>query len=78
MDRAGKTPMPGTAEQRQRAAERSRCIRAHTAANWADAARWDLEFWQLQSPQDRLSALVALRNDLEAVHGDLTSLDWSD
>ena len=32
-----------------------------------DAERWDLKFWQEQSPEDRLSALVAIRNDVAKV-----------
>jgi hypothetical protein len=41
----------------------------HRAHNYADAERWDLEFWQRQSPAARLSALVALHADLKAVKG---------
>lgn len=67
-----------TTERFRRARERSRRIRAHMASSWADADRWDLDFWQSQSPQARLSALVSLRKDLESVHGDLANLDWSD
>ena len=40
---------------------------AHRASGHADAEAWDLEFWQSQSPEDRLSALVAIRRDVEAV-----------
>lgn len=40
---------------------------AHRASGHADAEAWDLEFWQAQSPEDRLSALVAIRHDVEAV-----------
>lgn len=36
----------------------------HRAASFADAERWDLEFWQSQTPEDRLSALVAIRRDV--------------
>ncbi len=65
-------------EFRRRAEERRARITAHLAAGWDDAEKWDLEFWQRQSPQDRLSALVALRNDLIAVRGRDAALDWSD
>jgi hypothetical protein len=40
---------------------------AHRASGHADAEAWDLEFWQAQSPEDRLSALVAIRRDVETV-----------
>ena len=40
---------------------------AHRASGHADAEAWDLDFWQSQGPEDRLSALVAIRGDLEAV-----------
>ncbi len=37
------------------------------ASSHADAEAWDLEFWQTQSPEDRLSALVAIRRDVDTV-----------
>jgi len=40
---------------------------AHRASGHADAEAWDLDFWQSQSPEDRLSALVAIRRDVEVV-----------
>lgn len=50
-------------------AERSRLRRerlvAHRTADHDDAEAWDLEFWQTQGPEARLSALVALRRDVE-------------
>jgi hypothetical protein len=52
-------------------AERSRQRRArmvgHRASSHAEAEAWDLEFWQAQGPEARLSALVAIRRDIEAV-----------
>jgi len=39
----------------------------HRATGFDDAAAWDLEFWQSQSPEARLSALVAIRRDVELV-----------
>jgi hypothetical protein len=50
-----------------RTQRRKRTIIAHRARNFAEAERWDLEFWQQQSAEQRLSALVALRADLAAV-----------
>jgi hypothetical protein len=61
----------GTDEDAAAMAARSRLRRermvAHRASGHADAEAWDLEFWQSQSPEDRLSALVAIRRDVKAV-----------
>lgn len=46
---------------------RRKKIEAYRARNFADAERWDLEFWQKQSPDIRLSALIAIRNDIKKV-----------
>lgn len=51
---------------------------AHIAANWRDADDWDLEFWQRQGSEARLSALVALRNDVAAIRGKNAPLEWED
>jgi len=48
------------------AARRSRMV-AHRAVNFEDAEVWDLDFWQSRSPEERLSALVAIRRDVEKV-----------
>ncbi len=52
-------------------AERSRLRRerlvAHRATGHEDAEDWDLDFWQAQDPEERLSALVAIRRDIEVV-----------
>lgn len=60
----------------ERAAERRRRMTVHIASDWKDAEDWDLEFWQRQGPEARLSALVALRNDLAAVRGTNSDLEW--
>jgi hypothetical protein len=66
-------PMETGDEDGRRAAiaERSRLRRerivAHRAASHADAEAWDLDFWQAQGPEVRLSALVAIRRDVELV-----------
>jgi len=52
---------------KERSAERRKKIVAHRAANFADAEKWDLEFWQNRSPEDRLSALVAIHEDVAKV-----------
>ena len=62
----------------ERAAERQRRMTVHIAADWRDAEDWDLEFWQRQGPEARLSALVALRNDLAAIRGADSGLEWDD
>jgi hypothetical protein len=48
---------------RERAAGRKERIVAHRADSFRDAEAWDLAFWQRQTPQQRLSALVAIRNE---------------
>ena len=40
---------------------------AHVASSFEDAEAWDLEFWQRMTPEERLSALVAIRRDVELV-----------
>ena len=53
----------------ERARQRRKRIVAHRAHGWEDAERWDLEYWQKQTPQARLSALVAIREDILKVKG---------
>ena len=48
---------------KERANLRRKRIVAHRAAGYQDAERWDLEYWQKQTPQMRLSALTALHRD---------------
>ena len=64
-------PSMGTDEDAATLAARSRLRRermvAHRASGHADAEAWDLDFWQSKSPEERLSALVAIRRDVEAV-----------
>ncbi len=61
----------GTEVDEAALAARSRLRRerlvAHRASGHDDAEAWDLEFWQAQGPEDRLSALVAIRRDVETV-----------
>ncbi|MBU1398890.1 MAG: hypothetical protein KKE00_04570 [Proteobacteria bacterium] len=47
-----------------RSKERRKRIIAHRAANFEAAEQWDLDFWQKQTPQQRLSALVSIRKDI--------------
>ena len=51
----------------ERSAERRSRIVANRARSWEEAERWDLEFWQSMTPEERLSALVAIRRDVELV-----------
>jgi len=41
----------------------------HRARGFADAERWDLEFWQRQTPQMRLAAYREILRDIEKVKG---------
>jgi hypothetical protein len=54
----------GLAERSRRRRER---LVAHRATGHDDAEDWDLAFWQSQSAEERLSALVAIRRDVEVV-----------
>ncbi|MDQ1349208.1 MAG: hypothetical protein QG573_2586 [Acidobacteriota bacterium] len=54
-----------TLEERSR--ERRERLVANRAASFAEADAWDLEFWQRRTPAERLSALVAIRKDVELV-----------
>ena len=49
---------------KERSAERRKRMVAHRAANFEAAEQWDLDFWQKQTPQQRLSALVSIRKDI--------------
>ncbi len=62
------TPIPSDAEARKmRARERRGRIVAHRANNFAEAEDWDLAFWQSKTPQERLSAWVDIREDVDKV-----------
>jgi hypothetical protein len=51
----------------ERSAERRKRIVGNVAHSFQEAEDWDLEFWQSQTPEARLSALVAIRRDIEMV-----------
>ena len=51
----------------ERSAERRRRMVAHVAHSFEEAEVWDLEFWQSRTPEQRLSAFVAIRRDVELV-----------
>jgi hypothetical protein len=50
-----------------RSRERRMKIVTNRATSHEEAEMWDLEFWQMMSPEDRLSALVAIRRDIDLV-----------
>ena len=52
---------------KERSAARQKRIVAHRAADFRDAENWDLDFWQSRTPEQRLSALVAIRRDVMQV-----------
>jgi hypothetical protein len=52
---------------KERSEERRKRIVMHRAKDFDDAEKWDLEFWQRQTPEERLSALVAIRRDVAMV-----------
>ncbi len=51
--------------------ERARLRKArmvtHLSHSFKEAEAWDLDYWQSVGPEERLSALVDLRNDREKV-----------
>jgi hypothetical protein len=47
----------------KRAEERRKRIVANRAAGFAEAEEWDLRYWQSRSPEERLAAFAAIRND---------------
>lgn len=61
---------------RERSARRRRRIVANRTTSFADADKWDLEFWQRQTPEARLSALVAIRADIRRVKGRNKTAAW--
>ena len=61
---------------RQRSLLRRQRIVAHRTKSFVDADAWDLEFWQKQTPEARLSALVAIREDVRRVKGRNKTFEW--
>ena len=49
----------------QRSKKRRARMVTHRASGFADADRWDLLYWQKQGSDARLSALVAILEDVE-------------
>lgn len=46
---------------------RRRSIIGHRSHGFDEADQWDLDFWQKQGPDARLSALVAIHRDVAKV-----------
>lgn len=53
---------------KERSLKRRKRMVAHRATSFKDAEDWDLDFWQDQTPEERLSALVAIRRDIMKVN----------
>ncbi len=51
----------------ERSRERRERFVGNHASTFAEAEEWDLAFWQGCSPQERLTAYVAIRRDVELV-----------
>ena len=52
---------------KKRSKRRKKRIVVNRAKNFNEAEKWDLEFWLNQTPEERLTAFVALRKDVERV-----------
>jgi hypothetical protein len=51
-------------------------METHRTTSFAEAETWDLDFWQRRTPEERLSALVAIHRDValvEAARGKATT-----
>jgi len=51
----------------ERSRKRREAMETHRTRSPADAEAWDLDFWQRRSPEERLSALVAIHRDVAHV-----------
>lgn len=58
--------IPAMGLKERSAVRRSRMV-ANRAASFEEAEAWDLDYWQQQSPEQRLSAFVAIRRDVDKV-----------
>ena len=56
---------------KERSETRRKRMVVHRAGDFEAAEAWDLDFWQKQTPQQRLSALVAIRKDVLKVRQNL-------
>lgn len=53
--------------RKERSEARREKMEANRAKDFKAAEDWDLDFWQRRTPQEQLSALVAIRRDVEKV-----------
>jgi len=58
----------------ERARERRARMETHKASSFAEADAWDLSYWQKRTPEQRLEAYMALREDVEKVVAARTAL----
>ena len=61
----------------ERANERRERIEVNKASSFAEAEAWDLEFWLARTPEERLEAYMALREDVEKVQAARASAESS-
>jgi hypothetical protein len=61
---------------RQRSLLRRKRMVVNRTKSFERADAWDLEFWQRQTPEARLSALVAIREDIRRVKGRNMTAAW--
>ncbi len=59
----------------ERAKLRKMRISVHRALSFEDAERWDLEYWQSVTPEERLDAYMAIRREVELVQDSRRSDD---
>jgi hypothetical protein len=59
----------------ERARLRKMRMAVHRAASFDDAERWDLEYWQSVTPEERLKAYMAIRREVELVQASRKSDD---
>jgi len=52
----------------ERTEQRRKRMVATRSKSYEEAEAWDLDYWQRMTPQQRLSALVAIRKDVDKVH----------
>jgi hypothetical protein len=51
----------------ERSRRRRETLETHRARSSEEAEAWDLDFWQRCTPEERLSALVAIHRDVALV-----------
>ena len=60
----------------ERSRKRREAMETNRTSSSEEAEAWDLDFWQRRTPEERLSALVAIHRDVaqvEAARGDATT-----